>query len=286
MSAVAELKEQVAATVGSKDRAIRPVTFPAMLEAYRGEIMRALPRHLNPETMLRIALTAFRMNPALARCQPASVFAAVIQASQLGLRPNLLGECYLIPFKDECQLLIGYQGLLGLARNSGQIDSLGAYLVYEKDTFEVRFGTDPGVNHLPYLDGDAGAVRVGYAVAKLKGGGTHVEVMTISELHAIRDRSSNVQRARAAGKKTPWDTDFGEMARKTLIRRICKYLPKSNELATALAIDEAPRQALNIEDAASGIFVPPQMIESAAPEAPPVKAGEIVDKDPFGTGFQ
>jgi recombination protein RecT len=238
----------------------RPDNFPGMLEAYKGEIARALPRHLNPDTMARVALTCFRMNPKLSECQPASVFAAVIQASQLGLRPGLMGECYLIPYKDQCTLQLGYQGLLELVRRSGLVDSIGAYLVHERDTYAVRFGTDPGVTHEPCLDGDPGPVRFGYAVAKLKGGGTHVEVMTLAEINRIRDRSQNVKNAKRFGKETPWDTDWDEMARKTLIRRICKYLPKSNELATALALDDAAgrgSQVLNVQDAIANTFVPP-----------------------------
>ena len=104
--------------------AAKPTNFPGMLDAYKGEIARALPKHLNADTMARVALTCFRMNPKLGQCQPASVFAAVIQASQLGLRPGLLGECYLIPYKDQCTLQLGYQGLLELVRRSGLVDSI------------------------------------------------------------------------------------------------------------------------------------------------------------------
>lgn len=250
----------------------RPDNFPAMLEAYKGEIARALPRHLQPDTMARIALTCFRMNPKLSECQPASVFAAVIQASQLGLRPGLMGECYLIPYKQQCTLQLGYQGLLELVRRSGLVDSIGAYLVHERDKYEVHFGTDPGVAHEPCLDGDPGAVRFGYAVAKLKGGGTHVEVMTLAEIHRIRERSQNVRNAKKYGSQTPWDTDFDEMARKTLIRRICKYLPKSNELATALALDDAAgrnAQVLNVSDAIANTFVPPAIdMDASSGEQP------------------
>lgn len=265
--------------------------FPAMLEAYKGEIARALPRHLQPDTMARIALTCFRMNPKLAECRPSSVFASVIQASQLGLRPGLMGECYLIPYKGECTLQLGYQGLLELVRRSGLVESIGAYLVHEKDTYEVHFGTDPGVEHVPNLDGDRGPVKFGYAVAHIKGGGKHVEVMTLSEINAIRDRSQNVINAKKYDKKTPWDTDYEEMARKTLIRRICKYLPKSNELATALALDDAAfrgTQSLSVDDAIANTFVPPPIdVEAtekiaaddnpsagAAPSDPTVPAGD------------
>ena len=282
------MSTQALKAVATGQPAVRkPTNFPALLDAYKGEIARALPRHLNADTMTRVALTCFRMNPKLDECKPASVFAAVIQASQLGLRPGLLGECYLIPYKEQCQLQIGYQGLIELVRRSGLVESIGAYLVHERDTYAALFGTDPGVEHQPHLDGDRGAVKFGYAVARLKGGGTHVEVMTLAEIEAIRERSQNVRTARRFGKETPWDTDFGEMARKTLIRRICKYLPKSNEVALALALeDSAARgaQALNVDDAIAGTFVPPPIdIEPteppertpAAPEQPAAPAEAV-----------
>ncbi len=256
----------------------KPNNFPAMLEAYKGEIARALPRHLNADTMTRVALTCFRMNPKLAECQPASVFASVIQASQLGLRPGMLGECYLIPYKDQCTLQIGYQGMLELVRRSGLVDSIGAYLVHEKDEYKVQFGTEPGVTHIPHIEGDPGQVKFGYAVAKLKGGGTHVEVMTLDEIHRIRNRSQNVRNAKKYDKETPWDTDFEEMARKTLIRRICKYLPKSNEMASALVLNDAAdrgAQNLSITDAINGTFVPPPI--DGESERVDTATGEITD---------
>lgn len=259
----------------------RPTSFPAMLESFKGEIARALPRHLNADTMARIALTCFRMNDKLAECEPASVFACVIQASQLGLRPGLMGECYLIPYKGQCTLQLGYQGLLELVRRSGLVESVSAHLVREADQFEVQWGTDPGIVHRPFLDGDAGGVRLVYAVARLKGGGTHAELMTLADIERIKSRSQNVMNAAKWGKQTPWDTDWGEMARKTALRRICKYLPKSPELATALTLDDTAyrgQQHLSVQDAIGNTFVPPAIsmgedptgeVDPPAPPPPP-----------------
>ena len=76
-----------------------------MLEQFKGEIARALPKHINPDRMARIALTAFRMTPKLGECDPRSVFAAVIQSSQMGLEVGLMGEAHLVPFGNQCQLI-------------------------------------------------------------------------------------------------------------------------------------------------------------------------------------
>lgn len=230
--------------------------FPAMLEQFKSEIARALPRHLNPDRMARIALTCFRQNAKLAQCHPASVFASVIQASQLGLEPGLLGQCFLIPYKDECQLQIGYQGLVDLVRRTGRVKRIEAHVVRDGDKFTYRTGLQTVLEHEPALDGNPGDMRLAYAVAEFVDGGFHVEVMTRVQIEGIRDRSQNVQNARKWSKATPWDTDTEEMWRKTLLRRICKYLPRSPELATAIALDEAPKQNLTVEDAIAGTWAP------------------------------
>lgn len=236
-----------------------PDNFPAMLERFKGEIARALPKHLDGDRMARIALTSFRSNPKLAKCEPRSVFASIIIASQLGLEPGVMGQCYLIPYKDECQLQIGYQGLIELVRRSGKVTRVEAHVVHSNDEFDYSVGLTTTLTHKPVLDGDPGEPRLAYAVAEFNGGGFHVEVMTRAQIHAIRDRSQNVISARKYGKKTPWDTDEEEMWRKTLIRRICKFLPKSAELATALALDNTAdhgAQHVDIDDAIDGTWAP------------------------------
>lgn len=244
--------------------------FPAMLKQYQAEIARALPRHLNPDRMTRIALTEFRKNPKLAECDPRSVFAAVIMASQLGLEPGLMGQCYLIPYKTECQLIPGYQGLLDLVRRSGKVKRIEAQVVYENDRFTYRTGLTVTLEHEPLLDGERGEPRLAYAVAEFADGGHHVEIMTRTQIEVIRDRSQSVINAKRWGKKTPWDTDTDEMWRKSALRRLCKFLPKSVELAQALALDDSSGQGqkLTVRDVVSGEWAPPAMIEVDAPAAP------------------
>lgn len=274
--------------------------FPKMLEAFQGEVARALPAHLSADRMARIALTCFRNTPKLAECEPASVFAGVLQAAQLGLEPGLLGQCYLIPYRNraknryECQLQIGYQGLVDLARRSGRIVSLEAHAVYKADHFVCKFGIDTVLEHEPAWDeAERGELRLVYAVAKLKDGGTHIEVMSRAEIDRIRDRSQNVQSAKRYDKETPWDTDYEQMALKTVLRRITKFLPKSVELAQAVALDAAAAmgraQHLGIDDAIEGTWTPIEDEEGddageseqpAAKDAPPPEVdpdtGEVI----------
>jgi recombination protein RecT len=251
---LAETREQI------QQQKLAKATFPNMLERFKGEIARALPRHLNADRMCRIALTEFRKNPRLAECDPRSVFAAIIVASQLGLEPGVLGQAYLIPYKQECQLIIGYQGLIDLVRRSGLVQRIEAHVVRHGEKFTYKSGLHTVLEHEPQLEGTPGALRLCYAVAEFKDGGYHVEVMVQDQVEKIRDRSQAVINAKKYNKTTPWDTDTEEMWRKTVLRRVCKYLPKSPEIATALSLDDAAaqgRQAITVDDAIAGTWQAP-----------------------------
>lgn len=263
-----------------------PTTFPQMLDRFKGEIARALPKHLDGDRMARVALTCFNSSPRLRECEPRSVFASIIIASQLGLEPGVMGQCYLIPYKNsrtnryECQLQVGYQGLVDLVRRSGLVKRIETHVVHANDVFEYSIGLENKLLHRPVLDGDPGAPRLAYAVAEFKDGGVHVEVMTAHEIFAIRDRSQNVISGKRFNKKTPWDTDLEEMMRKTVARRICKMLPKSASLATALAIDNAAdrgTQAIDIDDAIDDTWAAPMDDEVAIAGNEPAIANAQAD---------
>ena len=243
-----------------------PKDFPGMLRAFLPEIQRALPRHMNGDRMARIALTAFRTTPKLAECDPRSVFAAVIQSSQLGLEVGLMGEAHLVPFKDKCQLIPGYQGLMKLARNSGFIEDIYAHEVRLNDTFDLVLGLNRGLSHeplkrngFPASDEERGEIIGFYAVAILKDGSRTFQAMSRAQVEQIRDNSKGYQASKRYKKESPWDTDFTAMGLKTVIRRLCKYLPKSPELATAMALDDAAgkgEQNLTVKDAIEGTWAP------------------------------
>jgi recombination protein RecT len=259
-------------------RQTKPLTFPEMLMRYKGEIAVALPKHLNAERMARIALSSFRQNKKLASCTPESVFASIILASQLGLEPGVMGQCYLIPYKDQCTLQIGYQGLLDLAQRTGRIRSIEAHVVHKNDKFHYEIGADQPLSHTPELFEDPGPPILAYAIAKLDTGTTVVEVMTRRQIEAIRDRSQNVMNAKTYGKKTPWDTDSEEMWRKTLIRRICKYLPKSVELALATQlVDATGKQNLDLNAAINMDWAPPALPAGSDDDADDDDAGDNTD---------
>lgn len=260
-------KHQQSAAANNNGNGNAVVPFPKMLEQFKGEIARALPKHINPDRMARIALTAFRMSPSLAKCQPASIFAAVIQSSQLGLEVGLMGEAHLVPFGDQCQLIPGYQGLMKLARQSGHVVDIYAHEVRENDTFDVVLGLDRSLIHqplkkngFPASDAERGEIVGFYAVAKFKDGSNTFVAMSRFDVEKIRDNSRGYQAAKRYRKESLWDTDFLSMGLKTVIRRLMKFLPKSPELATAMALDAAADggkdQGMKLDDVIDGTFVP------------------------------
>ena len=222
-------------------------TISAYLKRMGPEIEKALPSHMNPDRMARIALTTIRTNPLLLQCSIPSLLGAVMQAAQLGLEPGLIGHCYFVPFNNkkkgpdgkeywerDVQFIVGYKGMIDLARRSGNIESIYAHTVYEADEFDYELGLHPKLHHKP-ATGRRGEMKYVYAVAHFKDGGYQFEVMDKEEIEKRRSRSK-------ASKNGPWVTDYEEMAKKTVIRHMWKYLPISIEIQQQATQDEVVRK--------------------------------------------
>ncbi len=228
-----------------------PATPDKLVEGYMKKMAprfaEVLPKHMSMERMSRIALTTIRTNPKLLECEVPSLMGAVMQAVQLGLEPGLLGHCYLLPFKNkkqnkmEVQFIIGYKGMIDLARRSGHIQSIYAHAVYENDEFEYELGLHPQLKHKPSF-GERGEFIGAYAVAHFKDGGHQMEFMPKSEIEKRRQRS-----AAANSSYSPWASDYDEMAKKTVVRYMFKYLPISIEVQSQAQHDEVVRKDITEE---------------------------------------
>lgn len=214
-------------------------TIESMLEARIDLLRRILPQHLTPERIIKVSLLARSRNPLLLQCTADSFLLAILQCAEIGLEPSgAMGGAHLVPFKNkkteqyEAILIVDYRGLMDLARRSGQIRSIEAHIIHKLDSYDVEFGIDAQLKHRPCLEGDPGEMVAVYAMAKLADGATQVHVMSRYAVDKIRSRS----RAAQFG---PWVTDYEEMAKKTVIRQICKYLPKSREMQNAIDLDDA-----------------------------------------------
>ncbi len=205
-------------------------TIRDMLDKLKPQMAMAMPSHMTPDRMVRIALTELRKSPKLCECDPLSFVASVMLCGQLGLEIGVLGEAYLVPYKTQCTFILGYKGMISLARRSGEILSISAHCVYENDEFDYWYGLNEDIKHKPALT-NRGCLIAVYAVAKLKGGGYQFDVLTKEDIDLIKSRSK-------ASNFGPWVTDYNEMARKTAIRRLFKYLPASVEMQKAVAFEE------------------------------------------------
>lgn len=206
------------------------------LEKMKPQFMAALPKHITPDRMVRIAMTAIQNTPKLLECDQTSLFSAVMRSAQLGLEPDgVLGQAYLIPYGNKVQFIIGYKGLIDLARRSGDVTSIFAKEVCKNDHFEYQFGLVDVLEHKP-AEGERGEVTHFYAIAKFTNGGHHYDVMTVAEVEAIRNASQGYMSAKKFNKlaDSPWVKNFEEMGKKTVIRRISKYLPMSVQRAAAV----------------------------------------------------
>ena len=220
-------------------------TMQMYIKSMEGEIKKALPSVITPERFTRMTLSAISTNPKLAQCTPASFLGAMMSAAQLGLEPNTpLGQAYLIPYKnrgvDEVQFQLGYKGLIDLAYRSGEVELVQAHIVYENDEFICEYGLEPKLVHKP-ADSDRGeAVKV-YAMFKTKSGGYGFEVMSMDD---VRRHAEKYSQAYKSG-FSPWKTNFEEMAKKTVLKKVLKYAPLKSDFVKAVVQDESIKNEIS-----------------------------------------
>lgn len=240
----------IAKTQAEVAEAKKPKTLKDFVQQMEGQFAKALPKVITADRFTRIALTALSSNPKLMGCDRNSFLGALMNAAQLGLEPNTpLGQAYLIPFKNnklgitECQFQIGYKGLLDLAYRSGEVATVQAQVVYENDKFEYELGLEPKLVHIP-ADGDRGAAVRVYAVFKLKNGGYSFEVMSMED---VKRHAQKYSKAFSYG---PWQTNFEEMAKKTVLKKVLKYAPiRSDFIVDAVQKDDtAPKYDMDANE--------------------------------------
>ena len=247
------------------------VTMQGYIKQMEGEIKKALPSVITPERFTRIALSAISNNPKLAECTPQSFLGAMMTSAQLGMEINTpLGMSYLIPRYNgkkkalECQFELGYKGLIDLAYRSGQVSTISAHVVYANDKFEYALGLEPRLEHVPAASNRGDATFV-YAVFKTKDGGYGFEVMSIEDVRKHAEKFSESFNS----SYSPWNTNFEEMAKKTVLKKALKYAPLKTDFVRAVSSDEAVHETIS-ED----MFSEPVSYIEVEPET-----GEVIDSE-------
>lgn len=214
----------------------RQLTLRDRLNQMTPEFKKALPGHIPAEKFVRTVQTAVQMNPQIGKaCNTQggmqSLMAACTKAATDGLILDNR-EAALVTFRqktgdnqyeDRVQYIPMVAGLMKKARNSGEISNISAHVVYANDQFNYVLGDEERIEHQPKF-GDRGPAIAVYAIVKMKDGSVQREVMDKAAVLAIAKQSKN------AGQYNPeTGANFGEWWRKTVIRRISKYLPSSSD---------------------------------------------------------
>lgn len=218
--------------VPMKDK-IKQVSDLLSSTAMQRQLARALPRHVTPERLARLALTQIQRVPKLLECDRESFLGAIMESAQLGLEPGVAGQCWILPFKGKATFIAGYRGLAQLAWRSSLVSGLAARAVFEGDHFDYDFGMDR-IEHKPGGESDPKKLTHAYSILHTSTGGRLWDVMTREEIEKVRARSPAV----AAKRSTPWDTDYAEMAKKTVFKRMMKLAPCSVEIMRAMDLDD------------------------------------------------
>lgn len=217
----------------------QPQTIQDYIMAMKSGIAAALPSVMTPERFTRIALSAVSGNPKLAACAPESFLAAMMTAAQLGLEPNTpLGQAYLIPYGKQCQFQLGYKGLIDLAWRSGEVADIQAEVVYQNDLWEYELGLNPKLRHVPADSNRGDPVRY-YAVIRTKDGGSISAVMSAAD---VLTHAKKYSKSYSSG---PWQTNFDEMAKKTVLKRALKYAPLKSDFVRGIVQDGAVKDQIS-----------------------------------------
>lgn len=229
----------------------RPATISGFLEKYKDQIAMALPKHVTPDRMVRMALTAINSNKALKECTPDSLFASIVIASQMGLEIGVQGQGYLIPYGNKATFVPGWQGIVDLVQRAGSaLVWTGA--VFDGDKFDFVLGDSPFVKHVPSGEDDPERITHTYAVGRVKGHDFPIiEVWPLERIWRHRDRFNKV------GKRHYSYEHPEQYARKIPLLQVCKYLPKSIELRQALMADAAAESGAGLTiDMDNAVVVP------------------------------
>lgn len=247
---------------------LRTPDLKGFLTRHMDAISQVSSRYITPDRMVRLVCAAASRQPELAECSPMSILRSMMQSAELGLEVcSGTNEAYLVPYYNkntkckEAQFIPGYQGLVKLAIESGKVKNIESRVVYENDAFDYELGMAPKITHKPALK-SRGDVLAFYAIAHLADGSVQFDLMTKEEVDAIRSRS------KASG-FSPWATDYNEMAKKTVVRRLYKMLPKSKAMADALEVQAK---------AEAGDFLEGELIRPGDSELPAVPT-KVINED-------
>jgi recombination protein RecT len=240
-----DIKQELVKKVEKQEVKItKSMSIADMIKALEPEIKKALPSVITPERFTRMALSALNTTPKLSECTRMSFLGALMNAAQLGLEPNTpLGQAYLIPYNNkgklECQFQIGYKGMIDLVYRNEQVQSIQAHCVYENDYFDYELGLNSRLVHKPALK-DRGEMVLVYALFKLENNGFAFEVMSKEDIDTHAKKYSKG----FSSSYSPWNSNYFEMCRKTVVKKLLRYAPLKTDFLRAVETDESIKSVI------------------------------------------
>ena len=226
-----EANENTNAVVAKEKKPLPPAAqLKSMIkgEAFKGAVSAFFGKEENRDRFIQAAVNATVRVPKLVSCDRNSFMMSLMQLAQMGLNPDGR-NAHLIPYGSVCTLVVDYKGMVTLALRSPKVSKVEAFEVYSNDHFRLVNGEVEHVVDNPF--GDRGDVIGFYAVCKFRDGTKKFEVMSKKQVDAVRARS----KAQNSG---PWVTDYMEMAKKTVFKRLSKWLPVTPDLQAAVEHDD------------------------------------------------
>jgi recombination protein RecT len=236
-----EVKKQIA-TVPPQQ------TLQQLIEKSAKEFKKALPIHMRPERLVRIALTCIRQNSELTQCTPASFVGALLVSAQLGLEP-MAGRAYILPFfnnktgRKDAQFIVGYKGLAELFYRHEKSVQINWGVVHKNDEFDYEYGTQAKLRHKPAMN-DKGETIGYYVIAEVQGGAMPFMYMSKEDCieHGKKHSKTYDQKTQQFYSSSPWAREPDAMCLKTVLIQLAKLLPLSIELQRAISADETSRE--------------------------------------------
>lgn len=200
------------------------------------------------EREISFALQIINKSDVLAKCSQESKQSAVLNIANIGLTLNpALNLAYLVPRYDRaskgfvCTLMPSYQGLVKLLTDSGSVTSCEAQVVYKNDEFVYELGTEAKIKHVPHFGSDRGDIIGVYAIAHLHNGQRQIELMNADDIEKVMEMSESYKAYKEGkARSCVWIDHKPEMCRKTILKRLTKYLPKTEryeQVANAIEAD-------------------------------------------------
>lgn len=238
----------------------------SMFEAQLDQYIKAIGGEKQAIQFMRQAISLCKVNPKLLECDRNSLLAEIMSAAELKLSLNSrLGQAYLVPFKGNAALIVGYKGYIDLFYRHELSKALYAERVYRNDRFSITLGSDRRIEHIPCIDGDRGDIIGYYAYASTTRGQEQIYFMSHYEMVKFKDSTKNTQFSNF------WRDHFDEMALKTVIRRVLTYMPKSIEFMTALAKDGEVLAPISANQLSTPELIPNRQYDAPQVEHVPAK---------------